>query len=132
MPSKRKNKTIPLQHPSTIDNEVEEKPLVELSEEEQWRLVRESGVLKKLSADAAEREANLETSLSLGDEIFNAALLIIPFSSLLLLMEMYVARCCGVSVVDMLSTALFDNSTVKRRLWTIFWIEWSQEFQVCA
>jgi len=94
MPSKRKNKTVPLQHPSTIEQEAQDKPLVELSEEEQWRLVRETGVLKKLSEDAAEREASAQASLSLGDEIFNAALLIIPFSSLLLLMEMYVARRC--------------------------------------
>ncbi|SRR6266545_4515828 len=65
-----------------------EKPLIDIPEEDQWRLIKQTGIL-----DAAERrgkETCVEEQVSLWDEIFNAVLLIIPFSSLLLLMEMYV------------------------------------------
>lgn len=60
-----------------------QKPLIEISEEEQWRIVRKTGIL-----EAARTQDRLEERIPLGDEIFNAVLLIIPFSGLLLLMDM--------------------------------------------
>ncbi len=60
------------------------KPLIEIPEQEQWRIIKQTGIL-----DAAKlRDQRVVEEISLGDEIFNAVLLIIPFSSLLLLMEM--------------------------------------------
>lgn len=73
--------------------DVPEKPLIEISEEEQWRIIKQTGILNTLE----EREAAptsqipsliIEEPTNLGDEIFNTTLLLIPFSSLLLLMEM--------------------------------------------
>ena len=87
--------------------EVAEKPSEELKlpQEEQWRLVNESGVLGKLSRAGLHdgNLANVEESIPLADEIFNATLLVIPFSFLLLMFEMCVLsnfwsavelRCC--------------------------------------
>jgi len=60
------------------------KPLIEISDEEQWRIIKQTGIL-----DAAKlQDQRVVEEISFGDEIFNAVLLIIPFSSLLLLMEM--------------------------------------------
>jgi len=59
------------------------KPLIEIPEEETWRLIQQTGIL-----EAAKNKKQVEEGVSLGDEIFNAVLLIIPFSSLLLLIEM--------------------------------------------
>lgn len=68
------------------------KPLIEISEEEQWRLIHDTGILHKVSdvtnSEAAATDTQGREALDLGDEIFNATLLIIPFSFLLLLMEM--------------------------------------------
>lgn len=71
----------------------EQKPLVDFSEEEQWRIIRDSGVLKKLPTDieqkASPKPQKPEELLSpFTLEVFAALALIIPFSSLLLLMEM--------------------------------------------
>jgi hypothetical protein len=65
--------------------DLDQKPLIEIPEEEQWRIIKQTGIL-----DAAQLQAQRvgEERITLGDEIFNAVLLIIPFSSLLLLMEM--------------------------------------------
>jgi len=72
------------------------KPLIKISEDEQWRLINQSGILQNR---ALVQESGIESTiveeeenLSLCDEIFNAVLLIIPFSSLLLLMIMYVCH----------------------------------------
>ncbi|OBZ71799.1 hypothetical protein A0H81_08290 [Grifola frondosa] len=67
---------------------------VEISEEEQWRIINDTGILKKVPQatqveQLAEEEAEEESILA--NEIFNAVTLIIPMSSLLLLMEMYVS-----------------------------------------
>jgi len=77
MASQRKQKTQPSSEDETLL----------LSEEEQWRLVNESGILKTLPQTVNEGSSHEEDS-TLADEIFNSALLIIPFSFLLLLMEM--------------------------------------------
>ena len=65
---------------------------VKLSEEEQWRLINESGVLERLSRTGHDdsKFTEVETRSPLPDEIFNATLLIIPFSFLLLMFEMCV------------------------------------------
>ena len=59
---------------------------IQISEEEQWRLVNETGILKDVMPRPNLVEEGKE--LSFGDEIFNAVLLIIPFSFLLLMFEM--------------------------------------------
>ncbi|KAF5393685.1 hypothetical protein D9757_000105 [Collybiopsis confluens] len=62
-----------------------EEPLIDISEQEQWRLINESGVLHKI-ADQTPNPEPLPYSLI--DEILDTSLFIIPFWSLLLLMEM--------------------------------------------
>ena len=52
----------------------------EIPEGEQWRLVKETGILER----AKESEESLDTA----DEVFNAILFIIPFSFLFLMMDM--------------------------------------------
>lgn len=93
MPRSRKPKdssAIPLVSPSTVKtSDNSQKPLIEISEQEQWRLINQSGILQSSALQALPTPAqNTEDLTPLSDEIFNAALLIIPFSSLLLLMEM--------------------------------------------
>lgn len=61
---------------------------LEIPEDEQWRLVNQSGILGKASSTGATQEQDNTEEIPLGDEIFNAAILIIPFSFLLLMMEM--------------------------------------------
>jgi hypothetical protein len=66
-----------------------QKPPVEISEDEQWRLIQESGVLKKISDTPKPEEAvgNGEP-LPLAEEIFNAVVLIMPFTFFLVMMDM--------------------------------------------
>jgi hypothetical protein len=66
------------------------KPLIELPEDEQWRLINQTGILHKVSNTTATKPNGSEppAKLDLADEIFNSILYIIPFSFLLLLMEM--------------------------------------------
>jgi len=92
MTSARKNKspkTIPLASPSSKVTQAPIKPLIEIPEDEQWRLIKQTGILSSASLDTAPttNPASNEV-MSLSDEIFNSILLIIPFSSILLLMEM--------------------------------------------
>ena len=71
-----------------------QEPLVDISEADQWRIIRESGVLNKVTSSAVpnskeQEEENEEELLSpLTQEIFAAMALVIPFCSLLLVMEM--------------------------------------------
>ena len=60
---------------------------LEISEEDQWRLINDTGILKQ-PISRPTRAEDEEESTSLGDEIFNSVTLIIPFSFLLLMMEM--------------------------------------------
>lgn len=81
MPRNRKSKT------KTVDETVQPANNIQISEEEQWRLINQTGILK----DAMPRPSPVveeEEGLSFGDEIFNAIILIIPFSFLLLMFEM--------------------------------------------
>ena len=83
--SKANSNTISEKLPSeTTAQTLPQKPLIEIPEEEQWRIIKQTGIL-----DAAKlQDQQVEERKSLGDEVFNAVLLIIPFSSLMLLMEM--------------------------------------------
>ena len=81
----------------------------EISEEEQWRIIQETGLLRQLSQskrhdEQAEHDDDEENPFA--DELFNATLLIIPFSFLLMMMEMYVS--CSCSTVYILSPATKD------------------------
>ncbi|KAL0949735.1 hypothetical protein HGRIS_009775 [Hohenbuehelia grisea] len=65
-------------------------PLVDIPDEEKWRMINATGILKRaaeVSPGVHEREEEEQT---LGDEIFDALLLIIPFSFLLMLMEILI------------------------------------------
>lgn len=69
-----------------------QKPLIDISEDEQWRIIRDSGVLKTISSKeerSAQPQAPEELLSPFTLEVFAALALIIPFSCLLLMMEMY-------------------------------------------
>lgn len=64
---------------------------LEISEEEQWRLVNETGILKRaIPPSSAVVEVKEQEDTPLAEEIFNSVTLIIPFSFLLLMFEMCV------------------------------------------
>lgn len=63
-------------------------PLVDISEEEQWRIIRDSGVLKEIQTADAEADEDKPLLSPFTEECFAALSLIIPFCFLLLLMEM--------------------------------------------
>ncbi|KAI0352693.1 hypothetical protein OH77DRAFT_1591825 [Trametes cingulata] len=72
---------------------------VDIPEEEQWRIINETGILKqvpsstsaKKSGQAEEDEEDRDYEISpLADEIFRALYLVIPMSFMLLLMEILV------------------------------------------
>jgi len=68
------------------------RPTTDVPEDEQWRLVNESGILHKVSSIPTTQATNDEDDVTpLVEEIFGAVLLIIPFSFLLLMMEMFVS-----------------------------------------
>ena len=61
----------------------------EISEEEQWRIINETGLLKELPTSprtAQVQESEEETPFA--EEILNAMLLITPFTFLLVMMDM--------------------------------------------
>lgn len=84
--------------PSEVPSVKNRKPLIEIPEDEQRRLIEESGILNRFKEATQEKkntavvEEIVEERIPLADEIFNAILYIIPVSFLLLMMEMYVAR----------------------------------------
>ncbi|KAF8741139.1 hypothetical protein AX14_005735 [Amanita brunnescens Koide BX004] len=63
---------------------------LDIPDDEQWRLINESGLLKKLDAASPELSTEEPDEISLGDEVFDAALLVIPFSFLLLMMDILI------------------------------------------
>ncbi|PPQ64712.1 hypothetical protein CVT24_008339 [Panaeolus cyanescens] len=96
MPSRRKagaQKDVPLKSPSSIPTP-QTKPLIDIPEDEQWRIIKESGILNSVKPETVPSQKEPE-ELTLGDEIFNAVLYIIPFSSLLILMEILVRQQYG-------------------------------------
>lgn len=72
---------------------------VDISEEEQWRIINDTGILKQVPRDMKPSrpepsgEAAEEEGLSpFVEEMFNTTMLIIPMSFMLLMMEMCVAE----------------------------------------
>ncbi|KAH9853809.1 hypothetical protein C2E23DRAFT_776710 [Lenzites betulinus] len=69
---------------------------IDIPEEEQWRIIKESGILKQAGASTAAQEAALggddeDYEISpLADEVFRALFLAIPMSFMLLLMDILV------------------------------------------
>lgn len=62
---------------------------LEIPETEQWRLINESGILNSAPGPAVpEVQDSEEEATPFAEEIFNSVILIIPFSFLLLMMEM--------------------------------------------
>jgi hypothetical protein len=65
----------------------------EISEEEQWRLIKKSGLLSKIDMKPPElsKDENVaaDDEKPLAEEIFDTTLYLIPFSFLLMMMEMY-------------------------------------------
>jgi len=61
----------------------------EISEEEQWRLINETGLLKQLpNSPPTTRVEEAEEETPFAVEILNALLLIAPFTFLLVMMDM--------------------------------------------
>jgi hypothetical protein len=78
-----------------IDKETPSNPLIQIPEEEQQRLIQESGVLNKITRGGQNDQTNTstpeETATPFFDEFFNTLFLLVPFSFLLLLMELWVS-----------------------------------------
>ena len=75
------------------EDEVSDSGGLELTEEEQWRLVNETGILKKLPAEPARpaprpSDEDEEEVSPFAEEIFQTTCFAIPMSFMLLLMEM--------------------------------------------
>lgn len=109
------------------------KPLIELSEEEQWRLVNQSEILHKVAnVDSASDDPTDGTVPDVADEWFNAILLIIPFSFALLLTEILIHRQYGddptfqdimdrmLPGVPILSIFIFYTNRHKKQRWMQF------------
>jgi hypothetical protein len=60
-----------------------------IPEDEQWRLINDSGLLRKIGDDTPELSTKEPDEVP-PDDIFDAVFLIIPFSFLLLIMDMSV------------------------------------------
>ncbi|KAG2369891.1 hypothetical protein BDR07DRAFT_1387308 [Suillus spraguei] len=68
-----------------------QKPLVEISEDEQWRLIEQTGVLRKISdTQKPEKTTDNVEPLSLADEIFNAVVFIVPLTFFLIMMDILI------------------------------------------
>ena len=66
--------------------ETDQKPLVGITEADQWRIIKETGILDRAQTSTAAAEEQLLSPLT--EEIFAALALIIPHSFLLLMMEL--------------------------------------------
>ncbi|KAJ3999524.1 hypothetical protein F5050DRAFT_1564943 [Lentinula boryana] len=64
-------------------------PLIDIPEEEQWRLINDTGVLHKISSDQQQSEST-DSEYTLMDEILDTSMIIIPFCSLLILMDILI------------------------------------------
>lgn len=82
------------------DDEI--KPLIDIPEAEQLRIIKESGILKTVPLEQnAKPEWEQEPLLSpLTEEIFSATSLIIPHCFLLLMMEMCVPSAVPIQLVS--------------------------------
>ncbi|KAF9452471.1 hypothetical protein P691DRAFT_804605 [Macrolepiota fuliginosa MF-IS2] len=85
---------VPLVKPSDSSQKEHPKPLVDISEDEQWRLINESGVLRNIprlnqtTPDSVDSED--PDNPTFGEEIFNTITYLVPFSFLLILMEILI------------------------------------------
>ncbi|KAK0206498.1 hypothetical protein DFS33DRAFT_1255526 [Desarmillaria ectypa] len=110
-----KRKTANTKEPSSTTAKIPTKPLIHLSEEEQWRLINESGVLHKVSAaEGAPSSEGIKESIEedtpLAEEIFDAVVLIIPFTFLLVLMEILIHQQYGrVATLEILTEKLISG-----------------------
>ena len=69
-----------------------------IPESEQWRIIEQTGALKNIPRKAQTPGSPDDGSLDDEDspfcnEVFNSALLVIPFSSLYIMMDMYALWC---------------------------------------
>jgi hypothetical protein len=91
---------------TNVTKQASQDPLVStqdlnISEEEQWRLINETGILRNLPPDSGNyKQAQQDTKSEdedtpLAEEIFMATVLIIPFSFMLLMMDILVNRQYG-------------------------------------
>lgn len=71
-------------------DDVHSSPLIEISEEEQRRLIDESGILQRaLRAENIQKvEPDSSDAYPLAEEIFNDIIYLVPISFCLLMMEM--------------------------------------------
>lgn len=124
MVTKRK----PSQQPSS---DPDQDPLVDIPEVEQWRIIKESGILKTIPVEPEVEVSSPETGQEaeglspLAEEIFGAITLIIPHSFLLLMMEMLIHYQYGrqptlkaladrmIPAVPILSVLIFYTSRYK-------------------
>jgi hypothetical protein len=75
--------------PSSVPHTGEE-PLINIPEDEQWRIINRTGILDKLKeADQAKRVES-DSPATFVDELFATLVYAVPFWSLLLVMEMRV------------------------------------------
>lgn len=74
---------------SNVPSKCDEKTII--PEDEQWRLIQQSGVLNKIKVDrvAKDSKAEVDEAESLADEIFNASVVIMPMTFFLIMMDMY-------------------------------------------
>ena len=127
--------SIPLVAPSQASPRPQpSKPLVEISDDETWRFIKQSGVLPQavtlqspsvMTLRPGETAPEILAEVTpLSDEIFNSVLLIMPFSAILLLMEMYFHVLSDVPYFSLIAVlaALSDNNMARllrlRSSWT--------------
>ncbi|KAL0570755.1 hypothetical protein V5O48_011198 [Marasmius crinis-equi] len=67
----------------------------EIPEEEQWRLINDSGVLQKISQEPKQKTL-LEEEAPLANEILDATMYIIPLVSLLLILDILIHNQYGI------------------------------------
>lgn len=73
---------------SRSDSSEQGKPLLDIPESEQLRIIKESGILQAAPLDITPEYENEQLLSPLTEEIFSATTLIIPHCFLLLMMEM--------------------------------------------
>jgi len=62
----------------------------EISEEEQWRIINETGLLKQMKTSPPTAQVQEQVETPFAEEILNAMLLIAPFTFLLVMMDVVV------------------------------------------
>ncbi|KAF4602157.1 hypothetical protein EYR40_005361 [Pleurotus pulmonarius] len=76
---------------SKTDEDEAPSGLLEIPEDEQWRMINESGILKKVDIPRGpSAAAEPEEELPLAEEIFDTTMFLVPFSFLLLMMDILI------------------------------------------